>query len=349
MSDSMINRIKWGILGNATIARKCVIPAIVGSTNGRVHAIASRKPRETEALAKQYNVSYIYSQYESLLDNDQIDAIYIPLPNHLHKPWTIRALESGKHVLCEKPLACDASEVLEMGQVAKKTGLHLMEGLMYRFHPRSRHIHQMVCQGKIGTPRLVRASFCFRMEEHILQKKENVRLKKRGGGALLDVGCYGVSVARWMMGEDPESVQAIAHYNSEGVDIHAAGVLHFRSGGLATVEASFVSSLQQTYSVIGEDGSIELPHNAFIPWEEDASYVYRGRNEEVGKQVIIPGADEYRLMVEHFSEAIINGTSPYIQVRDSIQNMRVLDALDESARTGRMVAISEKPIQNQSE
>jgi predicted dehydrogenase len=344
----MNNRIKWGILGNATIARKCVIPAIGRSANGRVHAIASRKPRETEAIAVQYNVSNIYSQYESLLDDDQIDAVYIPLPNHLHKAWTIRALKSGKHVLCEKPLACNAAEAVEMGQVAKKTGLYLMEGLMYRFHPRSRHIHQMVCRGKIGTPRLVRTSFCFRMEEDVLEKKENVRLKKRGGGALLDVGCYGVSVARWMMGQDPESVQATAHYNSEGVDIHAAGVLHFRNGSLATVEASFVSSLQQTYSVIGEDGSIELPHNAFIPWEEDAAYVYRGRNEVVGRQEIVPGTDEYRLMVEHFSEAVINGTPPEVQVQDSIQNMRVLDALAESARSGSMVAISEKRIQNRS-
>ncbi|UCD32360.1 MAG: Gfo/Idh/MocA family oxidoreductase [Desulfobacterales bacterium] len=344
----MNNRINWGVLGNATIARKCVVPAIARSTNGRVHAIASRKPQETEVLAKQYNVPNIYSQYESLLDNDQIDAVYIPLPNHLHKPWTIRALESGKHVLCEKPLACDATEAVAMGQVAKKTGLHLMEGLMYRFHPRSRHIHQMVCQGKIGTPRLVRASFCFRMKEHVLQQKEDVRLKKRGGGALLDVGCYGVSVARWMMGEDPESVQATAHYNSEGVDVHTAGILHFQNGGLATVEASFVSSLQQTYSVIGQDGAIELPHNAFIPWEEDASYVYRSRDEDVGKQEVIPGADEYRLMVEHFSEAIIDGNSPYIQIRDSIQNMSVLDALAESARSGKRVAISPKQIPSQS-
>ena len=187
------------------------------------------------------------------------------------------------------------------------------------------------------------------MAEHVLKKKKNVRLKERGGGALLDVGCYGVSVARWMMGQEPESVQAMAHYNAEGIDIHAAGILHFEGGGLATVEASFISSLQQTYTVAGTKGSIELPHDAFIPWEKDAAYVFRGKDEETGQQVIIPGADEYRLMVEHFSEAVINGTPPEVSVRESVRNMRVLDALAESAKSGQRVAIFEKRIESRLE
>lgn len=336
--------IKWGILGNATIARKCVIPAIFSSANGRVHALASRTPEEAETLAKKYDITQLYSQYESVIEDKQVDIVYIPLPNHLHREWTIKALEAGKHVLCEKPLACNMAEALEMAEVASKKGLYLMEALMYRFHPRSRTIHQMVAQGKIGIPRLVRVSFCFHMQEHILKKQENARLQKRGGGALLDVGCYGVSVARWMMGENPESVQATAHFNSEGVDIHSVGVLHFGNGGLATVEASFISSLQQTYTIVGEDGSIELPHNAFIPWENDATYVHRGRHEEIGRQEVVPGADEYRLMVEHFSDVLIHGYSPVIRIHDSIQNMRVLDALAESARSGQRVVIPEKQI-----
>jgi len=334
--------IKWGILGNATIARKCVIPAIFSSKNGRVHALASRNLKGAKVLAKQYDITQLYSRYESVVEDKQVDIVYIPLPNHLHREWTIRALEAGKHVLCEKPLACNTAEAVEMAEVAAKKGLHLMEALMYRFHPRSRTIHQLVSQGKIGTPRLVRVSFCFHMQEDILKKKENVRLKKRGGGALLDVGCYGVSVARWMMGEDPESVQATAHFNSEGVDIHTVGVLHFGNGGLATVEASFISSLQQTYTIVGEDGSIELPHNAFIPWEKDATFVYRGRHEEIGRQEIVSGADEYQLMVEHFSDVLIHGSSPFVQIHDSIQNMRVLDVLAESARSGQAIAIPEK-------
>jgi xylose dehydrogenase (NAD/NADP) len=333
--------IRWGIIGNATIARKCVIPAIFNSANGRIQALASRNPKKAEALATKYNIPQLYSHYGSVIEDKQVDAVYVPLPNHLHKEWTIKALEAGKHVLCEKPLACNAAEAMEMAQVASKNGLHLMEALMYRFHPRSRVIHQMVSQGKIGALRLVHVSFCFHIEEEILKKKENARLKKKGGGALLDVGCYGVSVARWMMGENPESVQATAHFNSEGVDIHAAGVLHFRNKGLATFEASFISALQQTFSIVGEAGSFELPHNSFIPWEKDVTYVYRGRNEEIGKQEVVPGSDEYRLMVEHFSDVIIRGISPWLETTDSIQNMRVLDALAESARTGQRIVIHE--------
>jgi predicted dehydrogenase len=244
-------------------------------------------------------------------------------------------------VLCEKPLACNSAEAMEMAEVASKKGLHLMEAIMYRFHPRSKTIHKMVSQGKIGVPRIVRVSFCFHIKEHILKKKDNVRLYKNGGGALLDVGCYGVSVARWMMGENPESVQATAHYNDADVDIHTAGVLHFRNQGFATIEASFISALQQTFTIVGTKGSIELPHNAFIPWEKDAPYIFRGRNEEIGIQEVIPGVDEYQLMVEHFSDVIVKGASPLVKIEDSIQNMQVLDALAESARSGQMVGIPE--------
>jgi xylose dehydrogenase (NAD/NADP) len=336
-----LSTIKWGILGNATIARKCVIPAIFSSANGRVYALASRNPENAEALAEKYRISRLYSNYESVIEDNQVNAVYVPLPNHLHKEWAIKALEAGKHVLCEKPLACNAAEAIEMAQVASKNGLHLMEALMYRFHPRNKTIHKMVSQGKIGAPRLVRVSFCFHIEEEILKRKENARLKKKGGGTLLDVGCYGVSIARWVMGENPESVQAAAYFNDEGVDIHTAGVLYFRNKGLATIEASFISALQQTYTIVGTEGSFELPHDAFIPWEKDTTYFYRGKNEEIGKQEVIPGADEYRLMVEHFSDVVIHGVSPLFETTDSIQNMRVLDALAESARSGGRVVIHE--------
>ena len=151
-----------------------------------------------------------------------------------------------------------------------------------------------------------------------------------------------------MMGKEPEKVQAMAHYTVDGIDIHSAGMLFFRDNGLAIIEASFISSLQQTYTVVGESGSIELPHDAFIPWEKDVTYVFRGKDDEPGRSEIIPGVDEYRLMVEHFAAAIINGQSPLVQVADSIQNMLVLDALVESARSGRMVAVPAKQMQSQS-
>jgi predicted dehydrogenase len=158
-----------------------------------------------------------------------------------------------------------------------------------------------------------------------------------GGGALLDVGCYGVSVARWLLGAEPTRLQAQAIYHSSGVDVHFVGTLCFADKQLAIVEASFVSALQQTYSVVGTEATIELPHDAFIPWEKDALFTLRGRDQEIGQEQMISGVDEYQLMVEHFSEAVLRQTAPRFSPEESVRNMRVLDGLAEAARTGRTI------------
>ncbi len=334
----MTNRIKWGILGNATIARKCVIGAIQKSRNGRVHVLATRSPADAAEVAAKNGIKNIYDDYEAVLADPAVDAVYVPLPNHMHLPWTLKALSAGKHVLCEKPLACNAGEAREMAARAKEHDLLLMEAFMYRFHPRNRHIKQMVDQGEIGKPCLVRSAFCFHMDDEIMQSGGNVRLKPNmGGGALLDVGCYSVSVARWFMGAEPMAVQAQAVYHSTGVDIHLVGTLRFEGGKLAVLEASFISALQQTYTVVGSEGAIDLPHDAFIPWEKDAVYTLRKKEEEVGDEHVIPGADDYQLMVEHFSDAVLGRVELDCTPDESIANMRVLDALSEAARTGNTV------------
>jgi predicted dehydrogenase len=328
------------VLGNATIARKCVIPAIQRSRNGRVHALASQRPADAALVAAENQIERIYDRYEALLEDPAVDAVYVPLPNHLHRPWTLKALSAGKHVLCEKPIACNAMEAHEMAAAAGRHPLLLMEALMYRFHPRSREIQQVVSSGRIGKPCLVHAAFCFHMAEEVLETGGNVRLRgDGGGGALLDVGCYGVSVARWMMGAEPTRVQAQAIYHDTGVDVHVVGTLQFPGGGLATLEASFVSALQQTYSVVGTEGAIDLPHDAFIPWQHDADYFKRGRDQETGNRIVVPGADEYQLMVEHFSDAVLEKSKLDFQVEDSIANMKVLDALAAAALTGNTVKL----------
>ncbi len=334
----MAERVKWGVLGNATIARVCVIPAIQRSGNGIVHALATRSPQRAAPLASEHRIERVYGDYRKLLEDPDIDAVYVPLPNHLHHPWTIKALKAGKHVLCEKPLACNAAEALEMAEAASGTGLLLMEALMYRFHPRSRRIRRTVAEGGIGEPRWVRSSFCFHIGEERLATSDNPRMRpEMGGGALLDVGCYGVSVARWLLGAEPGRLQAQAVYHPSGVDVHFVGTLLFADTRLATVEASFVSALQQTYTVVGTDAAIELPHDAFVPWEKDARFTIRGRDQETGLEEIVPGADEYQLMVEHFSDAVLKGTVPTVSPEESIRNMRVLDGLAEAARTGRTI------------
>ena len=193
-------------MGNANIARVCVIPAIQKSRNGTVHALATRSPEHAGQVAGENHIEQVYDSYDALLADPEIDAVYIPLPNHLHHPWTLKALKAGKHVLCEKPLACNANEAQEMASAAGDAGLVLMEAFMYRFHPRSQRIKQMVAEGSIGTPCLVRSAFCFRMGEKDRTDTENARLKpEMGGGALLDVGCYSVSVARWLLGSEPDT------------------------------------------------------------------------------------------------------------------------------------------------
>jgi xylose dehydrogenase (NAD/NADP) len=331
----MTAKIRWGVLGNATIARRCVIPAIQKSRNGLVQALATRCPANAALVAAENHIGRIYDRYETLLEDPAIDAVYIPLPNHLHLPWTLKALLAGKHVLCEKPIACSASEAQEMAAAALGGDLVLMEAFMYRFHPRSREIKQLVSQGRIGEPRLVRSAFCFHMAKGILESGDDVRLRADlGGGALLDVGCYSVSVARWMTGEEPIQVQAQAIYHDTGVDAHVVGILRFPSGCLATLEASFISALQQTFTVVGSGGAIDLPHDAFIPWLNDAEYILRGRDQETGCKQVVPGADEYQLMVEHFGDAVLKKSGPFFLFEDSIANMKVLDALAQAALTG---------------
>ena len=305
----MAAEMQWGILGNATIARKCVIGAIQKSRNGSVRALASRTPDKAQATAAQHGIPKLYDRYEAVLADPAVTAVYIPLPNHLHLPWTLKALAAGKHVLCEKPLACSAREAREMAAAARAADRFLMEALMYRFHPRSRRIKTIVAQGEMG------------------------------GGALLDVGCYGVSVARWLMAAEPVGVQAQAAYHPAGVDWHLVATLEFGPRRKAVVEASFITALQQTYCVVGSRGAIDLPHDAFIPWEKDAVFIHRGQDEETGTRHRVDGADEYQLMVEHFADVVQGHAPPDFTPAESVANMRVLDALAAAARSGRRIRL----------
>jgi len=290
--------------------------------------MACRSEERAQSLAQEHEIPLACGTYEELLGDPQIEAVYIPLPNHLHSEWTLRAIGAGKHVLCEKPLALNANEAQVMVQAARDKGVFLMEAFMYRFHPRSRRIKALVDQGMIGDPRIIRAAFCFRHPD-----PTDVRFRpEMGGGALLDVGCYGVSLARWIFGAEPEMVQAIAEYGESGVDLTSVGLLRFPKGRMAVVEASFQSALQQTFSIMGTRGAIELPHDAFIPWEKDAVFRLRGVDEEEGKVEVIPGVDEYQLMVEHFADAVLGNASLDFPPEESVNNMHVLDALAQATK-----------------
>lgn len=327
MLGEKLRPFKWGILGSSLIAKVCLIGAIKQSNNGVLSAVASRNLSRAKRLQKQYDIPKAYGSYQELIDDPEIDGIYIPLPNNLHYPWTLKALEGGKHVLCEKPLALNAIEARRMMDKAKDCQLVLMEGLMYRFQPRIKHIQKLIGTGVIGVPKIVRAAFTF----HALDKKNFRFVPEMGGGALLDVGGYCVSICRLMFQSEPIEVQAFSEIGGTGVDLTTTAILKFPEGKMGVIECSFTSSLQQTVSVIGTSKSIELPHNTFIPWDENPYFTMRTLDEETGSRVSIPGDDQYRLMVEHFANACISKQPPDITPQFSIGNMKVLDDISKAA------------------
>jgi D-xylose 1-dehydrogenase (NADP+, D-xylono-1,5-lactone-forming) len=277
-----------------------VLPAIAASSNGRVVAIASREPERAKHMADRFDGARAAASYDALLADPEVDAVYIPLVNSDHKPWTLRALEAGKHVLCEKPLAMNAAEAEEMAAAAKRSGKHLMEAAMYRFHPRTRAFIE-----SLADPLYVQASFGF-----TLKNKTDYRLESAmGGGALLDVGFYVVSVSRWILGE-PSEVLARSRLR-DGTDMTTSALLKFPGGETAAVWASFESAEDQELTVVTRQGAYRLgrPFN----WPDEV--------------------DQYQLMVESFADSVLHDRPVAIPLSESIANMRVLDRIREAAST----------------
>ncbi len=282
------------MLGAAGIAGGAVLPAIEASKNGRVAAIASRDPQRAGALAEGYPGARASQTYEALLDDREVDAVYIPLVNSVHKEWTLRALAAGKHVLCEKPLAMNAAEAEDMAAAAKSTGKHLMEAAMYRFHPRTRAF-----VSAIDDPIYVHATFGF-----TLKGKSNYRFQSElGGGALLDIGFYVVSVARWILGE-PSEVLALSRM-VDGVDLTTSALLQFSAGRTAAVWASFESPETQELTVVSAGGARRLGRP------------FNSRDEP----------DQYQLMVESFGDSVLEDRAVEIPLEESIANMKALDRI----------------------
>ena len=326
-------RVRWGVLSTANIGRAAVNPAIQASSNGTLVAAASRDAARAGAFAAEHGIPSAFGSYEALLERDDIDAVYIPLPNSLHREWTIRAAQAGKHVLCEKPLAMDAAECEEMAAAADDAGVTLMEAFMYRFHPRTERVLEMLRDGRVGRVGAVRSAFTFRLRD-----QTNIRLDPDlGGGALMDVGCYCVNVSRTLVGEEPVEVQAAAHWTERGVDESMAGILRFPGGATAHFDCALTLERSEAYEVAGTDGQLRVPA-AFLPGTDDAEIIEtRGRE---GESIhTIAGVDEYRLMVEHFADCVLHDREPRYGVADAVANMRVITALYRSARSGRPVEV----------
>jgi len=321
-------RLKWGVLSTANIGRRAVIPAIQRSGNGTALAVASRSEGKARAFAAELGIPRAYGSYEALLADRDIEAAYIPLPNSLHREWTIKAAQAGKHILCEKPLALNAVECEEMAAAAQQNGVTLMEAFMYRFHPQTEKVLELVRNGVVGKPRLIYAAFTFR-----LTNPANIRLQlELGGGALMDVGCYCVNVIRTVAGAEPVEAQAYANWGETGVDEQMAGTLRFADGLLAQFDCALTLERREFYQVAGPEGHIEVP-SAFLPGFGDTTiYEHHGRQGATAHRT--PGVDEYQVMVEHFADCVLNGAPVRYPPSEAAANMRVIEALYRSARNG---------------
>jgi xylose dehydrogenase (NAD/NADP) len=318
--------VRWGILSSANIGVRAVAPAIRASANGKLVAVGSRNSQHAaELYAFAPNVR-IYASYEAIISDPEIEAVYIPLPNSLHAEWTIKALQAGKHVLCEKPLAVTREQGEEMVDAARASQKLLMEAFMYRFHPQIIWALEQVRSGAIGPVRLVRASLSFDIRSHA----ENIRLQPElAGGSLMDVGCYSLNLFHAIYEQAPLSAAARVHVTSPtSVDLATNAVLDYGNGRFGILDASFGLPSRQGAEIIGETGIITLPV-PFTPGSYDMT-VFVTQNGQMTEKTF-SGVDQYKLEVEHFSQCIRSGHDPILLLSESLENLAAIEAVYEAA------------------
>jgi predicted dehydrogenase len=321
----MPETLRWGILSTANIGVKTVVPAIQRAEGCEVVALASRDQAKAQEISSTLSIPKAYDSYEALLADAEIDAVYNPLPNSLHREWSEKALRAGKHVLCEKPLGLSAAEAVEMAEVAEGSGRTLMEAFMYRFHPRFEKLKELLTGGAIGELRLLSSAFTFHVKD-----AANIRLDPElGGGALYDVGCYCVNIIRTLAGEEPTQVTAQAHWTERGVDDTLVGTLRL-GNVLAHFDCSLSMTSQAFVRLLGTEGVLE----ATSPFVVGSGPVPITEKHEGQEDIVhtVPGADEYQLMAEHFADCVLHGKPLKYPVSDAIANMRVMDALYKAAK-----------------
>lgn len=332
----MSDRIRFGVLGTARHGARTVIPAIQSASNAEVVAIASRDAARARQAADQLGIPHSHGSYEALLADPSIDAVYIPLPNHMHKDWSIRAAEAGKHVLCEKPIGLNATEAAAMAQAFKDAGLLLAEAFQWRHHPLAERMYQMLREGIIGDLKLINAGFSF-----MLDRSGDIRSDPaKGGGALYDVGCYPVSFARYITGAEPLRVTAQAYWGPTGVDDLLVATLEFPGDVLAHINCGFIIPLRRYAEVVGTDGSL-MANRIYNPIGDSADEIQRfGSDLELAQTIGIEAVNSYKLMAEDFSAAVKGEREVLFPPSDAILNMRVIDAIYAAARNGGTVEVA---------
>jgi predicted dehydrogenase len=324
--------LRWGILSTANIGVGKVIPGLQASQRSEVVAIASREAGRAEAAARALAIPRAHGSYEALLADPDVDAVYIPLPNHLHAEWAIAAARAGKHVLCEKPLAMTAAEAQAIVDAGREAGIVLVEAFMYRQHPSWVAVRDLVASGRIG--RLVAVDSWF---SYHLKDPTNIRnIREVGGGALYDIGCYSVNLSRMLFGDEPKAVAAtIVRDPGSGVDILTSAILSFAAG-----TATFTSATQvepdQRVSIYGTAGRIEVEIPFNIPPDRPSRvFVIAGGDPPVAPAIEVlefAPADPYAVQADRFAEAVLDGAPLPLSGDDSVANMRVIERIFEVAR-----------------
>jgi predicted dehydrogenase len=326
----MPEKVRWGVLGAAKIALVKVIPAMQKSELCEMAAIASRDLAKAQDAAKSLGIPKAYGSYEELLADPDIDAIYNPLPNHLHLPWTTLAAEAGKHVLCEKPIGMNASEARALVAVRDRTGVKISEAFMVRLHPQWLRARELVLSGAIGDLRVVQGFFSYNNRD-----PKNIRnIPEFGGGGIMDIGCYPITMSRFLFGQEPHRVAAAIERDPQMVtDRLTSAILDFPDG-----QATFTCSTQivpyQKMQALGTKGRIEFE----IPFNTPPDRITRIFVD--GKEETFPICDQYTLQGDAFSKAVLHGSDVPVTLEDSVANMAVIDALFRSGASGRFEVTS---------
>jgi xylose dehydrogenase (NAD/NADP) len=307
----------WGILSTARI-NETLLTALAAGEGGQARAVASRDGERAGAYASAHGIERAYGSYEELLEDPGIDAIYISAPNSLHPEWTRRALQAGRHVLCEKPLTRSADEARAMFDLAQERKLVLMEAFMYRHHPQTARLVTLLSEGVIGRPRAITASFGFRLDD----PKDPRMLRSLGGGSLMDVGCYCVNVIRMLAGE-PDALAAQQVVGGDGVDIAFSGLMRIPGDVLAHFDCGFVFADRYGMEVVGEDGSLLVADPFHCQRPGITLRAPDGREEEIA----VPVSDHYRAQVENFAGAVRGEATPLLGRTDAVGQARVLEDL----------------------
>lgn len=337
-----MNKVRWGLLSTANINRK-LIPPIRASLRGELAAVASRSQQSADAYAAEWKIPRAFGSYQAMLDSGAVDAVYIGLPNHLHAEWSMRALEAGVNVLCEKPFAITLDQVDAMIAAAQRTGKVLAEAFMYRHHPQTKAVGEWVQSGRLGDVTLVRGVFSFSLVE-TPEGADNVRLKpEMGGGALWDVGVYPISFAQYIMGGPPEWVIGDQYIGASGVDVSLQGQMHYPGQRVAQISASFRNPYQTQVEIIGTAGRLVINDPFRVGVDEKPYFVEHHRPDDSVEILTVPPKELYLGEVEDMHAAILDGQAPYVTLEETRNHVRTALALYRSAQTGAPVMLSELP------